>query len=458
MKIPRFMIAAPKSGSGKTFITCGILELLKRRGLSAASFKCGPDYIDPMFHKSVLGIPSKNLDTFFSDEEMTKSLFARGYENRDISVIEGVMGYFDGMGTGSLKASSYDLACKLNAPVILVVEGRGMSRSIVPMVKGFAEYGDIHNIKGVILNRISPAMFPYMKSWLEEELGIKAAGYMPDAAGTLWESRHLGLVQPHEVKGLKEQVGELADILKDSLDLDELLKIAEEAPDLEASEIQVEAGEKVRVAVAMDEAFSFYYEDNLDLMRRMGAQLTFFSPMRDDIMPEADGVLFGGGYPELHLRELSDNTSMLEDIRRRLGGGMPALAECGGFMYLQEEIEDREGRSHKMAGVLKGRTRMTDKLVRFGYVDISSKEGHPSYLSGRGVIRGHEFHYFDSDENGDSCRAVKPGRKREWDCIAVSKNVMAGFPHLYYYSNPAFIRSFLDRCASFRREKGEEGR
>ncbi|MBO6148353.1 MAG: cobyrinate a,c-diamide synthase [Lachnospiraceae bacterium] len=454
MSIPRFLLAAPKSGSGKTFVTCGILRLLKRRVMRVSSFKCGPDFIDPMFHRRVLGVPSRNLDTFFSGTELTRFLFSEGAEDRDISVIEGVMGYFDGTGQDGMLASAYDLSKTLKAPVVLVVEARGMSRSIVPLVKGFYEYGESHNIKGIILNRISKGIYPSMKSWIEAELPVKVLGYLPECRDALWESRHLGLVQPEEIKELLIQVDKVADILEETLDIDNLLSIADSAEALEIGDFPVEKlTAKVKIGIAYDEAFTFYYEDNFNLMRKMGAELKFFSPLRDKAIPDVDGLIFGGGYPELHGDELSQNTEMIGALQALNKKGIPILAECGGFMYLQQGLSDREGRRSAMAGLIPGETQMTERLVRFGYITLKANEGYPSsYLTEGEEIRGHEFHYFDSSDNGGSCRAEKVTGKRGWDCIVSKDNLMAGYPHLYYYSNPNFIRSFLMRCAEWRKQ------
>ena len=460
---PRFLLAAPKSGSGKTFVTCGILQLLKDRGKKVRAFKCGPDYIDPMFHRTVLGLPSKNLDTFFAGEELTASLFAEGAEGADISVMEGVMGYFDGVDLKDhpMLASAYDLAVSTKTPVILVVDAKGMSRSIVPMIKGFLDYGKERMIRGVILNRIAPGMFPLFKEMIEKELGIPAIGYLPRMEGALWESRHLGLVQPEEIKELQSQVERIAETLSDTLDLALLTKIAEGAEDLSVKVPEIEPlPETVRIGVARDAAFSFYYEDNLLLLKKLGAELIEFSPLTDKALPKVQGLILGGGYPELYAKELSENKSMLEAIRNAADSGMPILAECGGFMYLQRELLTKEGERFLMAGALPGKTRMTNKLVRFGYITLATNADDGNglgsdifadapYLAPGETIRGHEFHYFDSTKNGTSCIAKKPKGNREWECMVSHKGIFAGYPHLYYYSDPDFAKRFLTQSAAY---------
>ncbi len=455
---PRFLLTAPKSGSGKTLVTCGILAALRKRGLRVSSFKCGPDYIDPMFHSRVLGAKSRNLDTFFTDEETTRYLMKRGAEDTDISVVEGVMGYYDGLGGIDTKASAYDLAAVTKTPAVLIVDTRGMSLSALAEIKGFLTYKKESHIKGVILNRMSPMLYPEVKSRVEEELGIRVFGYVPKLTELNLESRHLGLVLPDEVKELSEKFDHLAETLEKSLDIDGLIELAGETEALgisgnlpgqdrqpEATEIRVH---RPRIAVAKDEAFCFIYEDNLGLLKELGAEITFFSPLHDKHFPEnCDGLLLYGGYPELSARELSKNVSMRQEIRDRLKNGFPCLAECGGFMYLHTTMEDMEGNAWEMADVIDGRAYKTEKLGRFGYIELTGNAEDRKFLGQDvGVLRAHEFHYFDSTSCGTDFHAKKPLRKRSWDCIHGTETQLFGFPHLYYYSNPALALEFLEAC------------
>ena len=479
--IPRLMIAAPGSGSGKTLVTCGLLRLLQRKNLHPAAFKCGPDYIDPMFHRQVLGIPSRNLDTFFSpaDSENAANTAAAtlaraaAKNGAGIAVIEGVMGYFDGTGASGMEASSFDLAQQTDTPVILILNAKGMSRSVVALLRGLADYEkENRRIRGVILNRISPGMFPVMKKWIEEDTDLKVIGYLPQDDSLSWGSRHLGLLQPEELTGLQEQIDHLADTLESTIDQEALLDLASTAPPIrtpsESGGKKADpAGEKQvvpRIAVARDEAFSFYYEDNLEMLQECGAELVFFSPIHDRIFPAADGLLLGGGYPELHAQALAQNEEMKAQICECAAKGMPLLAECGGFMYLQENLvladrtagkDGADQKTWKMCGLLPGTCRMTDKLVRFGYIELEKKDGQSGEagcLKEGHRIRGHEFHYFDSTDNGHACTAHKPGRRRSWDCMVVQDNIMAGFPHLYYRSDPDFADAFVEKCRQFSRK------
>lgn len=288
MKIPRILLAAGASGSGKTLITCGLLQVLVNRGLKVASFKCGPDYIDPMFHSRVIGTRSRNLDTFFTDGDRTRYLLAKNASDCEIAVMEGVMGYYDGVGGITSRASAYDLASTTDTPVILIVNSRGMSVSLAAYVKGFLEYKKDSHICGVIFNKMSPMLYPRMKKLLEEELSVKVLGYVPKVEDCVIESRHLGLVLPEEIPELKSRLQKLSEVLEKTLDIDGILELAGEAPELAAPETEMliqkdtafgyRTEEKVRIGVADDEAFCFFYADNLNLLEQMGADWYVFHP------------------------------------------------------------------------------------------------------------------------------------------------------------------------------------
>lgn len=447
MGFPRIVISAVSSGSGKTLLTCGLLQALKNRNQKVSAFKCGPDYIDPMFHKKVLEIPSRNLDTFFTDELTTKYLFTNAAKNSDISVIEGVMGYYDGVGGTSDLGSTYELSKTLDAPVVLVINAKGMSLSIAAMIKGFLEFRLDSNIKGVILNQVSAMFYPELKKVIEEELAITVLGYIPKVEEFVLESRHLGLVMPDEIEAIEEKIQKLAMLLEKTIDVDKFLDIAGKASDLETLDIQYpKLSHTPRIAVAMDEAFCFYYEDNLELIKNMGAELITFSPMHDKQLPDnIDGLIIGGGYPELYAGQLSKNQTMLREVEEYIKRGKPILAECGGFMYLHDTMEDNQKVSYPMVGAIEGHVYKTEKLGRFGYIELTTKRDEV-LLASKEMIKGHEFHYFDSTSCGEDYLAKKPLRNREWVCIHGTRNQCVGFPHLYYYSNPEFIYRFLCRC------------
>ena len=480
MKINRFMIAAPKSGSGKTMITCALLQLLKDSGKNVSSYKCGPDYIDPMFHKKVLGVPSKNLDTFFTDEKTTVQLFLDKRADGDFAVLEGVMGLYDGLGGIYEQGSSYHLAKVTQTPIILVVDAKGMGKSVLALIAGFLQYDTQHLIKGVLLNRMSKGYYDIIKPLIEKELSVKVVGYFPEQKDIRLESRHLGLVMPDELADIKEQLDELAGRLKKTIDLDMLLDIAVEAEEISDSGnadiynvknignydqnefSQNKAINTVNIAVAMDEAFCFYYEDNLRLLEKCGAKLQYFSPLHDTKLPDnCDALLLGGGYPELYAKELSENLSMRNSIKTAFKTGLPTVAECGGFMYLHtyihnicEEDADAQNYVFGMTGALDSECHFKGKLVRFGYIELAEK--HNNFLPPNEKIKAHEFHYYDSTDNGADCIATKPATGRSYDCVISHDNYWLGFPHLYYPSNPHFAESLVRKAYEYRRNKNEK--
>ena len=446
MKLPRIMISGASSGSGKTMVTCGLLQAFLNRGLQPAAFKCGPDYIDPMFHSKIIGAKSRNLDSYFTDENTTRYLFARAANHADISVMEGVMGFYDGISVSD-KASSYELSKITETPVILVVNCQGMSGSILAVIKGFLTLRLDNQIKGVLLNQISEQLYPLMKEQIESELQVKVFGYIPAVKNLMIESRHLGLIRPEEVEDYHRKLNELAAQFEKTIDINELLQLAESTKELSVQAPSLpKLVKSVRIAVARDEAFCFYYEDNLQLLRDMGAELIEFSPIRDSELPiGSQGLILGGGYPELYAEALSNNTLMREAVRTVLGKGIPCIAECGGFMYLHRNIEDMRGQTFPMVGSIEGNIYKTNRLNRFGYIELTAVR-EQMLLTKDEAIRGHEFHYFESTLLGEDYKAKKPLRGTEWNCIHGGEHQMLGFPHLYYYSNPRVAYRFLLKC------------
>ncbi|MBQ8663059.1 MAG: cobyrinate a,c-diamide synthase [Eubacterium sp.] len=467
MNLPRIMLTAPASGSGKTLITCGILQALKNRGVKLAAFKTGPDYIDPMFHGRIIGIPSKNLDRFFIDKETTKYLFARQASQVEFSVMEGAMGYYDGIAGSTTEASGFDVATITDTPAVLIINTKGMSLSIGAIVQGFLQFQPDSRIRGVIFNHMTSTRYEKVKAQIESAYPVKVLGYVPTVKDCVIESRHLGLVTPNDVENLQERLQKLAAVMEETIDFDALLELGQSAPALEwkepeilqtfqsisfenvggASNNHASIHKKVRIGIAKDEAFCFFYQDNLDLLEQLGAELVYFSPIWDEHLPEnLQGLIFYGGYPELYAKKLSENQTMLTEIRQAIDEGMPYLAECGGFMYLHEQMQDMEGISHPMVGAIKGEAFKTSKLGgRFGYISLLSKKNQIFGTSDM-EYRGHEFHYFDSTSCGEDFHAQKPLMSRGWDCIHADENHVAGFPHFYYYSNPQMAINFLKRC------------
>ena len=452
----RIMIAAPQSGSGKTLITCALLQALKEKNYYLESFKCGPDYIDPMFHKTVLGISSRNLDPFFTEDSITRMLLAKGQDSRDLAVIEGVMGLYDGLGGIREEASSYALAKATNTPIILTVNARGMGRSLLALLSGFLQYDIAHLIKGVILNQTPSSFASVLAKEIEETFHIPVVASFPVRDDVRIESRHLGLVMPYELEDIQSRLKIASQVLCENANIEQILEIAKSAPKLEYDvkrDIKQKLTEKtIRIGVARDEAFCFYYEDNLDLLKSLGAKLIFFSPLHDDTLPkDLDGILFGGGYPELYLKELEENESMRNSVKSAIENKMPSLAECGGFMYLHDTIFDSEKKPYKMAGVIHAGCMKKERLVRFGYLTLNSKTD--SFLKKGETIRGHEFHYYDSEDNGECAIAKKPVGTRSWECVHAGSDHWWGFAHLSYYSNPKFAEKFAESCRSYKINK-----
>lgn len=460
------IFAAPKSGSGKTTITCAMLQAMKNRKYHVRAFKSGPDYIDPMFHRDVIGVPSRNLDTFFSEGEQIRSLFALEQEKYAYSVIEGAMGLYDGLGGIQEKGSAYHLAQTLNLPIVLILDAHGMGRTMVPVLTGLMQYDRDQRIIGVILNRTTDSFCHTMAPIIEKELGLPVFGCFPSQKELHLESRHLGLMMPDE---LCFQVKNAAKVLEEHVDIDGILGCAKNYIENTVEQSSVEQStekrytletsgktvkdlsKSVQIAVAYDRAFCFYYEDNLRLLRNMGAKTVFFSPLNDKMLPEGtDAILLGGGYPELYAGQLSENRAMRESILRAVRADMPSVAECGGFMYLHETMTDTEGNTFPMVGAVKGGCRNSGKLTRFGYVELHEKEPH--FLEGN-TIRGHEFHYYDSENNGADCVAVKPVSGKSYDCIHSGENYWWGYPHLYYPSNPEFAGHFVEEAKAYHNKK-----
>ena len=449
-QIQRIMIAAAGSGSGKTTITCALLEALKAKGRRPTSAKCGPDYIDTMFHSSVLGAPSTNLDLFFFDDNTAKFLLAENGSKGDITVIEGVMGYYDGLGIDSTESSSYHLAKVTETPVVLIVNSRGMALSVVASIKGFLEFRPDSNIKGVILNNCTESTYNTLKGVIEHEFNgeVKPLGFMPKMADCSLESRHLGLVTAQEVEDLNVKLMKLRDQALKSIDLDGIMELAGDAPDLEFDEPEIRRFDKnVRIGVARDKAFCFYYEDSLKLLEKMGAELVDFSPMEDDFLPaDLDGLYLGGGYPELYQEQLASKVSMRGAVLRTVNSGMPTIAECGGFMYLTEGIGDSP-----MVGLLPGDCSDQKKLMRFGYITLRAEKDNMLMKAGH-EIPAHEFHHWDCTETGSDFTATKKNG-RSWKAAFANDNLYAGFPHFNFWADPSLAENFIEACIRYKENK-----
>lgn len=446
----QFLLAAPRSGSGKTTMTCALLMALKRRGCAPCAFKSGPDYIDPMFHRAVLGVESHSLDLFFSAPETVRTLYARGAAGHGAAVCEGAMGFYDGLGGVSDRASAWHLADTLGLPVLLVVEPKGQSLTLAAELNGLVNFRTPSHIAGILLNNCTARMHALLAPMLEKETGLPVLGFLPKLPEAVIGSRHLGLYTAAEVENLQQKLALLADAAEEHIDWPRLLALCEKEPP--ALPVQPETPPaRVRIAVAQDEAFCFTYAETLGAFRDAGAEVVFFSPLRDTALPENIGGLYlPGGYPELHARELSGNTSLLREIKQKIESGLPTAAECGGFLYLGQSLTDAEGQSWPMAGVLPGEAKDAGRLVRFGYAALSADSDSMLFRAGESFPI-HEFHHWDSTANGTALAAKKPVGGAAWRCGFVNEHFYAGFPHLYWAGTPLPQR-FAAAAENYRRD------
>ena len=446
----QFLLAAPRSGSGKTTMTCALLMALKRRGCAPCAFKSGPDYIDPMFHRAVLGVESRNLDLFFSAPETVRTLYARGAAGHGAAVCEGAMGFYDGLGGVSDRASAWHLADTLGLPVLLVVEPKGQSLTLAAELNGLVNFRTPSHIAGILLNNCTARMHALLAPMLEKETGLPVLGFLPKLPEAVIGSRHLGLYTAAEVENLQQKLALLADAAEEHIDWPRLLDLCEKEPPALPAQPETPPA-RVRIAVAQDEAFCFTYAETLEAFRDAGAEVVFFSPLRDTALPENIGGLYlPGGYPELHARELSENTSLLREIKRKIESGLPTAAECGGFLYLGQSLTDAEGQSWPMAGVLPGEAKDAGRLVRFGYAALSADSDSMLFRAGESFPI-HEFHHWDSTANGTALAAKKPVGGAAWRCGFVNEHFYAGFPHLYWAGTPLPQR-FAAAAENYRRD------
>lgn len=439
----RILIAGTHSGSGKTTLTLAMLSALKKKGIQIASFKCGPDFIDPQFHRQMVGIPGNNLDPFMLSREQLRAALSEADDR--LCVIEGVMGYYDGVGIEG-KYSTFDVACQTQTPVILVINARGMYTSAGAIIKGFHEFKKDSMIRGVIFNSVSEKVYPGL-SKMVVECGLRPLGFLPYNENFKIGSRHLGLLQSHEVHQLKEKLSLLGESALKYIDIEGVLSLSQTAPAIEEKREALTPLGKVRVAVASDNAFCFIYQENLDILRQLGAEIVFFSPLKDENLPEdIDALYLPGGYPELHLHQLAKNVSMRKEIRTKAAEGLPLIAEGGGYAYLHEHLE-----GHEMAGIIKGNVKMGSKLQHFGYHTLTAL--HDAMLLKKNEsFRTHEYHYYQSDSEGSSFRAQKPDG-RQWKCVHSTASMYAGFPYLFFAHKPKMAENFIKTALQWKKKR-----
>lgn len=454
--IPAVLVAGTSSGVGKTTVVLGMMAALRRRGLVVAPFKVGPDFIDPSHHAAICGRPSRNLDTFMMGMDGVRRSFARGVEGADVAVIEGVMGLYDGLDATEV-ASSASVAKALGAPVLLVMNVHGTSRSAAAMALGYRSYDPKVEVAGLILNRVGSERH---RSLLEDALaplGIPILGTLPRRGEIALPSRHLGLEMGFESR---HDLDALADFVEENAYLDRILELGCQVPAVEpeaqaepeAETVQDQEGGRIRIAVAYDEAFCFYYAENFEILRRLGADLRFFSPIRDPL-PEADGLYLGGGYPELYASALEESPTRHE-IKKAAEDGMPIYGECGGLMYLCEAVISKDGNSEdekRMAGVLPATTTMTGRLQALGYVEGDVVAENPVVARGS-AIRGHEFHYSKMDCARDARFAYRFRRGKGIDGNKdglVEHEVLGSYLHTHF--STFSVERFVESCRGYRR-------
>ena len=450
-RLPRLLVAAPASGAGKTTVTFGLLEALRRRGLRPAAFKCGPDYIDPLYHREVVGARSGNLDLFFTDDARARSLLARGAQGCDVAVLEGVMGLYDGLGATSVVASSYDVARATGTPVVLVLDARGSSVTLAAVARGLATMRPDARVAGVILNRCSEALCARVAPVIQELSGLRVLGCVPTCAAADLPSRHLGLVTAGELDDVRARVAQVAQTMTRTVDLDGLLAVADEAEPIVEQPFRSPrvAADPVTIAVASDRAFCFYYEENLRMLRDMGARVAPFSPLDDEALPAGTaGLYLGGGYPELSAPRLAANARMRAAVADAVAAGMPVVAECGGFMYLLDAIQDDRGERWPMVGALPGVARDEGRLRHFGYVTLrADRDG--LYGPAGTELPAHEFHYWHAADEGGDFIATRPTRPDAWACGHTGATMVAGFPHVYWPAAPACAERFVRAAVAY---------
>ena len=452
----RIVIAGTHSGVGKTTITLGLLAALRARGQHVQPFKVGPDFIDPSHHRVAAGRPSRNLDSWLMDDATNLELFARASSGADIAVIEGMMGLFDGFSGRNEQGSAAHMAKLLHAPVVLVVDAAAMARSAGAMVLGYQLFDPQVDVRGVIFNRAGSAgHFEMLKEAVESRTSVKVLGYLLRDASLSMPERHLGLV-PQAEHDQAELYGRIAERLEQTIDLDALLALAESEA-LPAVAAKLFAGESAatvaRIGVALDEAFNFYYEDNLELLRHHGAQLVPFSPVHDARIPEVDLLYIGGGFPELFTAPLAGNAAMAESIRAFAREGGPIYAECGGLMYLGESLQPFDGEPARMLGLLPVRTRMTRERLSIGYTEASVEA--PNLIARAGEqLRGHEFHWSEWEAAG-SPQATYTLRRRgqtKPDGFSAGR-VLGSYLHLHFGSQPWVAQRLVAAGREFHKRK-----
>ena len=460
IKIPRLVIAATQSGGGKTTITTGIIAALRKRGLTVQSYKIGPDYIDPGYHSLASGRPAHNLDSWLVSKDKLQDIFAQTSQNADIAIIEGVMGLYDGGKNGI--SSTAEIAKLLNAPIILIIDAKSIGTSAAAVALGFREYDKDVNLAGVILNRIGSDNHKNIIESALSELGIKCLGAIKRDNKLITPERHLGLL-PTTENETKELIENISEAINSQVKIDELIEIAERREERREKKKEEEMFKpkssslftqysSLKIAVAKDEAFNFYYPESLRILEWLGAEIVTFSPLRDESIPKVDGLIIGGGFPEMFATNLEANISMRESIKSAALNGLPIFAECGGYMYLMNELVDFEGKSYKMVGVIDNSAKMNDRLQMVGYVEATLLKDCILGKAGD-VFHAHEFHFSNEvNNNGQSVfNCVRIRNNSNYHAGFVSDNVVASYLHIHFAGCVEAARYFIESCQKYKK-------
>lgn len=451
----RLVIAGTGSGVGKTTLTIGLMSALRNRNVVVQGFKCGPDYIDPSYHSAVTGRPSRNLDSWMLAPDVVRDIFVRGSTGADISIVEGVMGFFDGKSPYSNAGSSAEISEIIQSPVILVVNCASMARSVAAVVKGFQTFAHGPNIVGVIANHVgSEHHYRLVQAAIEQECGIPVVGYLQKEPDIAIPERHLGLIPSIERGELAPFFTRLGELVEETIDLQQIMELSKAGPlpRQERSIFAPTGKQDVTIAVARDAAFNFYYPENLELLQAYGAKLVYFSPLNGEKLPGvADGLYIGGGFPEEFAQQLCAAEEVKASIRRAIQRGLPTFAECGGFMYLTEAIETTDGRSYDMVGVIPGKVIMQKRLVALGYREIEGNVGNMLLAPGM-QAKGHEFHYsrYQTAQPIPHAYRIK-GMRVDKEEGYMQGNLLAGYTHIHFASCPQMVHNWLARCKEAKR-------
>lgn len=454
MKTRGLVIAGTASGVGKTTVTAGVVAALQRRGLRVQPFKAGPDYIDPSYHTAAAGRPCRNLDSWMLAPPVLQEVFTRACAGADVAVVEGVMGLFDGRRGQDDEGSTAQVAKLLGLPVVLVLDAGGMARSAAATVLGYCRFDPALRVAGVVLNNIgSPGHYELCRQAIEAATGIPVLGYLPRRSSLTLPERHLGLIPTVEGPAGRAFFDALADCIAAHIDLDSLLRCAVPVREPSASVVFPEQAlpPRTRIAVAMDRAFSFYYEDSLDLLRAWGAEVVPFSPLSDTRLPDGvGGVYIGGGFPELYAAELAENRAMHEALHAAAAHGLPVYAECGGLMYLGTAIEDFDGRVHAMVGLVPARSRLHGSRLTLGYRTARARRATP-LLAGGQIVRGHEFHWSALERPPTAEEAVYDLAETGTVEGFAAGSVIATYVHLHLAAAPGMAARWVETCARHQR-------